>query len=360
MDRGTDGQGVLSIREKELSPRQFRVLLAAALLMPVTALLPTMTARLAGSAGWLSPAGAIPLLLAACWAAHGAYPNEGSAVAGKIRCVLVILYLAWTFLILMLSLRLSGARLAKVYGTGTAAVYTVFILLAAVWLGRKKIQVLARAGEIFYLVLGVLLAGVLLLGAFHVEAESFAVSAEELAGLPRSSAAAAGLLLNIYPAVILKGGTSGGCGKASVWVLAFCAAAALLLGAVIGCLGAGLTAEIPSPFFVMVQGLEIPGVFQRAEALVIALWTLSDLTLTGLLLHTWRGLADRLCPERWSRASVIPAAALAMLGGWGLFSDETDLWLFSSTVLPVLGLIWGLVCPAAVRILWGKRKEKTP
>lgn len=359
MDRGTDDQGVLNIKEKELSPRQLRVLLASALLMPVTALLPTMTARLAGSAGWLSLAGAIPLLLAACWAARGAYPHGGSTVPGKIRCVFIIIYLMWTFLILMVSLRLSGARLTKVYGTGNAAVYTAFMLLAAVWLGRKKIQVLARAGEIFYLALGVLLAGVLLLAAFRAEPDSFAISAEELAGLPQSSAAAAGLLLNIYPAALLRDGTSGG-GKAPVWILAFCAAAALLLGAVTGCLGAGLTAEIPSPFFVMVQGLEIPGVFQRTEALLIALWTLSDLTLTGLLLHTWRGLAGRLCPERWSRASVIPTAALAMLGGWWLFFDETDLWQFSSTVLPVLGLIWGLICPAAVKILWGKRRRKVP
>lgn len=339
-----------------LSARQMMVLLATALLAPASDLLPSLTAERAGSGGWLAALCALPLLLVALWAASGtAWETETRRVLGGIPgAIIIIVYLVWTLLILALALRLSAARLAVLYGEGAAFGCTAALLIVAVWMGLGKTGALARAGEVFYLALAVALAGVLFLAAFHVEWENLWPSSEELAALPGGGAATAGLLLNIVPAAALgkKVSASPQNGRRAVgWIVAFCAAVTLLLGAVIGCVGPRLTARLPAPFLTMVQGLGIKGAFQRTEALFAALWTLSDLTLIGLLLHTWRELANRLHPGRWSRWSILPAAAGAIVGAWAFFGAAEATRAFCGEVLPAVGLVLGLAIPLLGRIL---------
>lgn len=331
----------------EISERQLAVTLAVALLMLVSALLPTLTAQLAGSAGWLSALGAIPVLLCAGWVTK----KVGLPLNGKyLRIIFGTIYMLWTLLLLALCLRLCAARLAEIGGETAGAICACAAALLAVWMGMGKLSAFARAVEIFYLALAVLLAGMLLLSLFQIEWSNFAADWVQLCKLPRSSAAAAGVVLNICPALVLlkrvaprvKGEYGGVKG-----VISFCAVAALLLGAVTGCLGAQLTGKISSPFLIMVQGLGIQGAFQRGEALIAAMWSLSDLTLAGLLLHTWREyVTDLYHREKWGQRSVIPAAAAALAGGWILFGDVKVLWGFCSKALPVMGLLLGLVFPA--------------
>lgn len=346
-----------------LSMRQMMVLLAAALLAPASDLLPALTAEKAGSGGWLAVLCALPLLLIALWAVGGAVREMGScrASGGILSAIIIIVYLIWTLLLLALALRLSAVRLAVLYGERAALGCAAALLAAAVWMGLGKTGALARAGEVFYLALAVALAAVLFLAAFHVEWKNLWPSAEEMAALPGSGAAAAGLLLNIVPAAVLgkRVRTRSQNGRRAVgWTAAFCAAVTLLLGAVIGCVGPRLTTRLPAPFLTMVQGLGIEGAFQRTEALFAALWTLSDLTLVGLLLHTWRELAGRLHSGRWSRWSILPAAAAAIIGGWTLFDTVEGMRAFCGEILPVIGLTLGLAFPLLIGILrWlGKGK----
>lgn len=346
-----------------LSLRQIMVLVITALLAPATDLLPALTARWAGSGGWLSVLGGLPLLLAALWAAGGICRSGGlcQGLGPVLGRALAVIYLVWTLLLLTLSLRLCAARLEGVYGKGPAFACASALLLAAVWMGWGKTAAFARAGEIFYLALAVAVAGILFLAIFQVEGSGFRLTGAEAAAIPGSSVAAAGLLLNVYPAAALSPGVAVQArdGRRAVWwIIAFCAAITLLLGAVIGCVGPRLTARLPEPFFIMVQGLGIKGAFQRTEALFIALWTLSDLTLAGLLLHAWRALAGQLHQGRWTRWSILPAAAAALVGGWLLFPEGEQVRAVCGTVLPAAGLILGLACPAAVRIFLLRRGRK--
>ncbi|MGN0968216.1 MAG: hypothetical protein ACI4O3_03010 [Oscillospiraceae bacterium] len=345
----------------ELSLRQMMVLLATALLAPATDLLPALTARTAGSAGWLAVLGALPLLLIALWAAAGICRGGGlcQTLGRAPGGALTLIYMIWTLLTLALSLRLSGARLAEIYGDGPAFLCAAALLAVAAWMGLGKTSAFARAGEIFYLALAVALAGVLFLAAFKAEGGNFHLSGAEAAALPGSSAATAGRLLNIFPTAALgrKIAARPHNGRRAVWwTVAFCIAVTLLLAAVIGCLGPRLTARLSGPFLIMVQGLGVKGAFQRTEALFAALWTLSDLTLAGLLLHTWRELAGQLRPGKWSRWSVLPAAAAALIGGWLLFPTAETARNFCGTVLPAAGLFLGLLCPLLARFLLRLRK----
>lgn len=346
-----------------LSIRQMMVLLVTALLAPASDLLPVLSAQKAGGGGWLTVLGALPLLLIALWAVSGVIRDRGAGqmLGGLPRYIIIMVYLTWTLLTLMLSLRLCRARLSVIYGEGPAFVFTLVLLIVAVWMGLGKTSALARAGEVFYLALAVALAGVLFLSVFKVEGENLLLSAEEAAALPEGSVAAAGLLLNILPAAVLGKKVSvkpRNTHRAVGWTVAFCIVITLLLGAIIGCAGPQLTARLPAPFLTMVQGLGIKGTFQRTEALAAALWTLSDLTLAGLLLHTWRDLASQLHGGKWSRWSILPVAAAAIVGGWMFFASVDETRIFCCRVLPVIGLILGLICPLSARFLLRLQKKR--
>lgn len=345
-----------------LSMRQMMVLLVTALLAPASDLLPVLSAQKAGGGGWLTVLGALPLLLIALWAVGGVIRDGGAGrmLGGLPRCIIIIVYLAWTLLTLTLSLRLCRARLAVIYGEGPALIFTSVLLIVALWMGLGKTAALARAGEVFYLALAVTLAGVLFLSAFKIEGANLGLSAEEAVALPGGSLAAAGLLLNILPAAVLGKKVSikpRNTHRAVGWTVAFCLAITLLLGAVIGCVGPQLTARLPAPFLTMVQGLGVKGTFQRTEALAAALWTLSDLTLVGLLLHAWRDLAGRLHEGKWSRWSILPAAAAGIAGGWMFFASVEETRIFCREVLPIIGLILGLLFPLFARFLLRFRKK---
>lgn len=346
-----------------LSVRQMMVLLATALLAPASDLLPVLTARKTGGGGWLAVLCALPLLLIALWAVSGIVRDGGIVqTLGKAPGnIIIIVYLVWTLVTLALALRLSVARLAVIYGARPALSFAVVLLAVAAWMGLGKTAALARAGEIFYLAVAVALVGLLFLAAFQIEGKNLALSMEEAAALPGSAVSAAGLLLNIVPAAALgrKIGADAKNGRrAAGWAVAFCVVITLLLAAVIGCLGPRLTARLPAPFLIMAQGLGIQGAFQRIEALVAALWVLSDLVLLSLLLHAWRELAGQMRQGRWSRWSVLPAAAAAAAIGWIFFGEIEKTRTFCGSVLPAAGLILGLVVPLLARVLAQARKKE--
>jgi hypothetical protein len=349
------------MEDKTISLRQRMVLIGVALLAPASELLPGFAAQRAGRGGWLAALCALPVVLIALWAVWGmrTVGGERRGLGRGTDTVLVVIYLAWTLLDLALALRLCAARLAVIYGQGAALACTGALLVVAVWMGLGQRAALARAGEVFYLALAVALGGVLLLSVGHVEGRNLDLSLTDAVALPGCGLAAAGLLLNLLPAAALGRGTvKAGDGRRAVkWVLAFAVAITLLLGAVIGCLGPKLTAGLPAPFLTMVQGLGVQGAFQRTEALVSALWALSDLILVSLLLHTWRGLAHRLHRGAWSRWSILPASAAAVAVGWTVFSDGETARTFCQTVLPVLGLALGLAVPVLARLLLYIRKR---
>ncbi len=351
----------MSVKRDEISVRQWLVMVVTALVMPTVELLPTLTARLAGGVGWLSALGAIPLLLAVGWVAKRRDRMTETNAGGWLETTIYIMYMAWTLLLLMAVLRLSAARLERIYGKMTAALCAVAVLALAVWMALGKLSAFARAGEIFWLALVVLLGGVLVLAAFHVELSNFRAESGDWAALPKSAAAAAGILLNVYPLTILMGNVApqrGNGRKKALWLAVFCVGGTLLLAAVTGCLGPGLTGKLSSPFQIVVQGLGIQGAFQRVEALVTSVLTLSDLMLMGALLHTWRATANDVWKGNWGRKSVVPAAAAALIGGWSFFWNVEVLWEFCSMILPLLGLILGFVGPVLVRCLLPERRKK--
>lgn len=330
------------MRGDVLSQRQVIVLLFSGLLGISVDLLPTLAAQRAGGGGWLIPVLVLPLLLISLWTAKRVFalPN------GFLRYVIYIMYMAQILAVLALALRLNSLRLEQINEKFPAWLAAAALLAAAIWMGFGKAAAFARAGEIFYLALAVVIVGVIFLGALQVEPDNLAVDATELATLPGGGLAAAGIILNVYPILVLH--TKVTAGRKSrrrgiVWTVAFCVVLTLVLVVVIGCLGPKLTAHWNEPFFTMVQGVGIKGAFQRTEALVMALICLSDFVLVGSLFHAWRVLAEGICPGTWGRWSLF-AAVPASMAGWLLFPGQ-EVRGFALRILPVVGVVFGLILP---------------
>lgn len=346
------------MKKEKLSVRQIMVIMATAALAPCTALLPAMSARAAGGAGWLSAVAAFPILLAVHGITQGIARLEPARLPALWEKALSLICLAGTLVTLTITLRLSGARLAVVYGDRASWLYTGVLLAAAVWMARGKTAAFARAAEIFYLVLSAVVAGVLLLAVWKVEWSNFAVTGGELAALPQSGVAAAGIILNVYPAVLLRDGSGGKTGGKVSWIAVFCGVMAVLSGAIIGSLGPKLTAKTASPFLILVQGIGIKGAFQRLEALVVTLWVLSDLVMITLQMKAGQKLAGNLYSgaERWPYALV--AALGALVCARAVLREVETLWIACRLILPAVGIVTGLLCPAVVWGVLRRRRKK--
>ena len=345
-----------------LSLRQMMVLLAVVLLAPATDLLPSLAARQVGKGGWFIGIGILPVLLLALWLVGRLFCGRGicEQVGRPMGNSVIILWLFWIAFVLAASLRFSAVRMEKVYGSVPSFCLSVLLTAVSVWVGRGKVAALARAAEIFYLALTVLLAAVLVLALFQMEPQN--LYPLEWERVPGGSLRAAGILLNVVPMAVLGARVPvkfRSWRRAARWIVSFCAVIALVLAAVLGCAGSGLTARLESPYLIMVQGLGIKGAFQRTEALVASMWLLSDLILCAALLQAGRYCAEQIMPKKWGVKSVPVLAAVALTVGWLLFPEE-NIANFCVHVLPVSGIVLGLVFPALLQIIaWlrtGKRR----
>lgn len=337
-----------------LSVRQVMVLLMVALLAPATDLLPTVAAQSAGRGGWLIVLGALPVLLLAVWGCSRVFCGDGicEKVGKPVGVIVIVIYLVWILFVLAAALRMSVARMEVIYSKVPPILFSVLMTAVAVWMGMGKASALARAAEIFYLALTMALAGVLLLAALKVEWKNLCPT--EWQGLPIGSAAAAGICLSVVPAAILGArvpkkarNARNACG----WVIAFCAVITLVLAAVLGTVGSALSARLNIPYLIMVQGLGVKGAFQRMEALIAAVWLLSDVTLAGVLLRAWQEYAAELMPKKWSRRSVPAAAILALGAVWLLFSGENNAAVFPGKILSAAGIVLGMIVPVLLLLL---------
>ena len=352
--RGSDaGNDVLSVR-------QMMVLLTVALFAVATDLLPSVVARQMGRGGWLIGLGISPVLLLALWLGSRVFRRRSICeIAGKpARYIIIIMYLLWGLFVLAAVLRLSAARMEEIYGKVPSFWIAVLMLAVAVWVGMGKAAALARAAEIFFLALAATVAGVLLLGTFEVKWQN--LYPVEWTQLPAGSFCSASILLNVAPLAVLgtrispkKGSKRAVCG----WAIAFCVGITWVLVVVLGSVGSGLSARLEIPYLIMVQGLGIKGAFQRTEALVAAVWLLSDLILCGALLRAGNDYITELKSEHWGRWGV-PALAIAALAvGWLLFPADA-VRAFCIRVLPVTGMIAGIILPIILQVIAYGRTRK--
>lgn len=340
------------MEEERISRTQLTSLIWAGTLAPAAELLPGITLPLAGKGAWLAPLAALPLVLAGGWLlgklgeGRGLAARLGESGGGK---VVLLLYMIWGELLLALRLRLCALRLLDA-GRRDGELWFFLLAVAAValWMGLGRLSALARAGQLFLAVLLTAGAAVLLLSLSHTRAERvLPLWSAHVPGILSSALPAAGVLgWGLFGAFLLGSAEPDGrTGRWNwpVWALGGCLLLTLSQAVILGNLGAELAGRLDSPFFTLAQSVGVEGAFQRVESVVTALWTLSDLTMAGVLLMALRSGAAAL---GWREKPTAAAGmVLAVVLALALFGHRgAPAW--NRTVAPLGNLILGLALPA--------------
>lgn len=334
--------------EDKASGRQLRVLVFTALLAPIAGL-PAIAGR--GPLSWLAPILAMPLVVLGVALLRRLGPaGLGTALRerwGWFGSATALVYYLWAGALAALTVGSCVDRLGRTdYAQLDPWLLSLALGVVTWYLVARGRGAFLRAVELFYLVL---LATAVLVGALGAWGMDWAslVPREigDVAGafegiLPTLGVFSVGALACAFPREDVEGKAAL---RAPVW---WCLAAALLCLLVTGTLGPDLTRELPLPFFLTLQGVGVPGGFQRLEALGTAVWVLSDLALYGMAALAGKAL---LGDRRWGAWPILAAGAL----GGGLFARETVAagasWLFW------IGLALGAGVPA---LLWCTRRGK--
>jgi len=355
------------MREDTISKTQFTALLWAGTMAPAAELLPSILLPGAGRSAWLAVLLAGPAVLLAGWLTARAAGEAGLSraaleLAGPVfGRALLIIYMVWGELLLALRLRLCAGRLLDAgERDGSLAFFLLGIAAAVLWMGVGKLSAFARAGQLFLTAL--LLAGAVVLGLslFQAEPKRLALyDGWDGRGTLQAALAAAGALSWGSFAGFLTGRTERrGRWHWPFWALGGCVLLALAQAVIVGYFGAELAGRLDWPFFALAKSVGVEGAFQRAEALISALWTLADLVMAGVLVFALREMAASVFPGAGPRAAGGTAAllgavlALAVFPAWG----TAEAW--SRTLVPSAGLILALALPAGLCVLRGVRGKR--
>lgn len=357
--------------KRAISLRQLLTLTFAALLSPAIRVLPGRTARIAGEGGWLAALAALPVLLGLCWVLFFLLRGESTGLAQTALAVLgpvggravVGGYLIWGVFLLAANARLVALRFLTVsYRNAPLPLFLAALLALTLWLVRKPVRVLARAGEVFYLALAIGLGLSLAMGAFQMDAgRILPLWAEDIPQIGIAALPVLGLLGYVVFAAFLGGSVErrpGGRRKAAMWAVGLCLTLTALQAVCMGNFGPKLSVRMNIPFFMMVKGIGIEGTFQRVESVILALWVLADLALLGLLACACSEMAGVILPVKERKRAVIPLVLLAFAGALWLFPDGFFLSHQAEWAILAGNLLAGFILPCLLAIIKKVRERE--
>jgi len=356
----------------KLSHTQLTALVWAGVLAPAAELLPALTLPVAGKGAWLAPVAAIPLVLLGGWALGTLAGGQGLAVSLRafpgrwLGMPFLIIYMVWAQVLLSVRLRLCARRLlASGYRDGALWFFLLAVAALIWWIGRGRLSAFARSAQLSLTVLLVTGGVVLLLSLPKAEPERVLplwrtdVVPVLWSALPAAGALGWGLF-GAFLTEALEPRPSKGRWYGRFWGVGVCVFLALSQWIILASLGAALTGRLDDPFFTLAKSVGVEGAFQRVESVIVALWTLADVSMGALLLFAqravWRELWPRAREERVASVSLILAAALAL----AVFSNNTaEEW--GRRVIPAGNLLLGLILPLLllfVRELFSEKDTK--
>lgn len=351
-----------SIDRDQISMSQFILLFWGCLLAPVVESLLSIAPLLGGAGSFLSPLLALPLLLLwACFGKelstyYGGFTQAIQHILGNTlgKCVLLA-YGLWGTFLLSGQLRLCATGfLAVGFQEGSLLFLLPVVAVFVWWMSGINLGSFARASTLYFAIL--LIVYVLVLGFSLSELSQIPpLWWEDLPEIGAGTLPVMGVLgygvytLFFYPQVAEPRGKP--------WIssaILGCFAISALLFVATGVFGIDLLVELKEPFFQLAKGIAISGGFQRVEALVLALWTLADFLLLGVLL---RGAGNAL-GAGGKKSQHILGKVVVIACVLAFFLPNLGLWWEKSVLLGNLFFAW--IMPCFLYLLHGLKKRKTP
>ena len=280
--------------------RQLRALCYTAALAPASSLIPKVTAKIAGSGSWIAPLIALPVILILIlllsefmkMRRNGEGLGElilrtGGSGFGSFALILLAAFMLFDggFILRSAAVRFT----ATIFPSSGPWFFMVIMLGMAATASLGSVKALPRAARVFAPILTAVLILTLVFAFSSVDkAKLLPVSRSDTADLFLSSL----IVVEIYAGILTFAAVledqcprKRGRFKSHVlWTILTCLLLTVLSAVIIGSYGATLTAKLSSPFFSMTRDVTLFRTVERIEALVAALWVMSDFTLLALLL----------------------------------------------------------------------------
>jgi spore germination protein KB len=334
---------------QKITPGQLSLLAFVALFSPMIRSVPRASLAWAGRGAWLCPLVAlIPALVAVwllCWGCREAGSLGGLLMAGygtALGRVLCVAESVWLLAELSVCIRLYGERfLGSVYRDTSILLFILTLAALAFWQSRKSLPAVMRLARVGFFPLIIMVAVILLLALGQVREGNW---------LPVAWSDGGGVLAGAVPLLSVFGlGLSGYFLSGAVrtgkdagplrWTVFYYIVAAAMGAVVLGVFGTGLVSRLQVPLFSLAKEVSLGSVLQRMEAVVVALWVVSDLLLTILLQRALcRVLAEGIGVQE-ERELALPVLVAAVFGSLLCGSREEQVLRFAEGLLASVRLI---------------------
>lgn len=311
-----------SISKDHISISQFMVLFWGALLSPLVESLLNITPQIDSKGGYVTPLLALPFLLAMgyfmghfCGKQGGFAQILGHSFGKTGGKLLLSLYFIWGIFLMAIQLRLCARGfLAVGYQEGSLLFILPALSLFIWWMSGVSLSAFARSASIYF---GILLAVFVLVLSLSVQEVSLEqvlpLWTEDIPKISLGTIPVLGLFgYGIYASFFL-GEVVSPTGLRRPWIawsVAGCFFTSIFVFIATGTFGVTLLGDMEEGFFQLSKGVAVEGGFQRMESLVLALWTLADFILLGVLL---RGTAQ--CGKKminWTQSPLILSAIILL------------------------------------------------
>jgi hypothetical protein len=350
------------MREERVTPGALGVLMYCALLAPMFRVAPGAGAAPAREGGWLSPLPALLVLLLPVWVLIRTCRilPEGEGLSriytlafgkGAGRLVTGVTGV-WALVTAAAALRYySESIVASVYQNTGIWVFLLGVMLVAWRAGTLGMEALCRLAKAYLMIAGTVLALVLLMSVREVQG---AYLIPFWTGGWRGMLESALPILGVQAPVMLilfrrtqAAAQSAGGRVLTLWLAASCLTMMAVRGAVIGMFGWQTAVRLQIPLFSTAKEVYLLEVFERIEALVVAVWVLTDIIwIAALLLSASDYVAESLGRKEGGALTAILALAILLLSAWSEGDAFQVRWVLVH-VVQYVNLAVCLVLPVA-------------
>ena len=360
------------MKSDKISLKQLMAMAYVGILSPAIRLMPGIPASLAGRGAWLSVIAALVPTLLYIWMMGAFLKNrqdgEGlgelmqRSVGKTAAAIILTLILLWLLFYTAFILRVASTRmLSTVYKSGDVAVFAVVTLLAAVLVAAGSIRGLARTAEVSFTIIIMVLAAVILLSLSDFKFENvYPVTYLDLKDVALGAIPVVDVAIVLTYFLFLAGHVPKKPGETKTclrWGAYITVTMFAIVFFTIGAMGAGLAGKLQNSFFVMLRNLVVLEMIERMEAIVIAVWVITDVLFLASLLVIVTELGMKLLHKASRRLLLWTAAGITFVCALVMVPNAFVLNKLSEGVVPGINMIVLLVLLPAVLII-GKLRKK--
>lgn len=286
------------MNKTKISKKQLMALAFISLISPIIRAIPESALYFGGKASWLSPlAAAVPVLLLFCliqFCMKTRNQNEGlthiilKAFGPWFGRAIAILFALWLIFYLSFVLRMASERLVSyVYNDESWMIFALVITVTGGIAASGKLNNIIRSAQIFVpIIIGMLIAVFLMLITDIKIENLLPITYMDIPDALRGSFHLISMVGVFAYYTFLEGHTEkrekskSGIG----YIISMLLIVMLVLLTTIGVMSVNVAKAMQSPFYVMIRNISFFNILERIEAVVVALWVISDFVYAGSML----------------------------------------------------------------------------